>query len=473
MPALRSIADLPAPRGLPGLGNLHQIRPATAHLTLEAWCERHGPIYRMAVGPIKLVVIGDLDAINAILRDRPEGFRRTKQLAAITDEMGAAGVFSAEGEDWRRQRRLAVLALNSNHLQRYFHIIHTATGRLHRRFATLAAGEASLDIAQELTSFSVDVISALAFGHDLNTLERRDNELQGHIQRMFDMAGRRLNAPFPYWRRVRLRRDRALDRSLKLLHGAVAQFIAQARERMAARPELRDAPENFLEGILAQGTFSDAEISGNVLTLLNAGEDTTAHTLAWTLWFLSTRPEIQERLAAEARAVLGEDAFPPDYDSVARLPYTEAVLRESMRLKPVAAVNNAEPLADTTVAGIAIPKGTLLVLLQRYAGLHDSGVERPLEFDPERWLSDGESVPDPKSFLAFGAGPRFCPGRNLALLETKTALAMIARNFTVELDASGGPVTEQMSFTVIPRGLRVRLRARSPAPALSATPTAG
>jgi cytochrome P450 len=81
-----------------------------------------------------------------------------------------------------------------------------------------------------------------------------------------------------------------------------------------------------------------------------------------------------------------------------------------------------------------------------------------------RWLDDADA-PDQKSFLTFGAGPRFCPGRNLAFLEAKTALAMIARNFEISLDPTAGPVTELLGFTMSPKNLRVRLRERTPAAA--------
>lgn len=81
------------------------------------------------------------------------------------------------------------------------------------------------------------------------------------------------------------------------------------------------------------------------------------------------------------------------------------------------------------------------------------------EFLPERWLPDGDDTRAPKS-LAFGAGPRFCPGRNLAFLEAKTALAMIACDFELELDDSAGQVRETLKFAMVPEGLRVRLRER-------------
>ena len=462
---VRAIAELPGPPGLPLIGNAHQMRTRRLHLIVEGWCDRYGPVFRFDLGPRRFVAIGDLDEINSILRDRPDGFRRWRELKENADESGLAGVFVAEGDEWRHQRRLAVTALNSNHLQRYFHVVSTTCERLLGTLRSAARVGRAIDIQQELTSYTVDVTSLLAFGHDLNTLERGDNELQGHIQRVIQISGRRLGMPVRYWRWVRLPQDRAADRSLEEIRGAVMAFIQQARQRIKARPQLLDAPENFLEGMLAaqqtEGGFSDDEIIGNTFTMLLAGEDTTAHTIAWTLWFLASSPEHQSRVAHEALGVLGEHPSPVDYAMIESLSYCEAVLREAMRIKPVAPVLGAEPLADTRVAATRIPAGTRLLLLTRRASLN--AVEHGDQFDPERWLEHGHeqrSAPDQKSFLPFGAGPRFCPGRNLAFLESKAALAMIARNFEIELD-DGEPVTELFGFTTVPNGLRVRLRERA------------
>ena len=300
-------------------------------------------------------------------------------------------------------------------------------------------------------SYSVDVTSALAFGHDLNTLERGDGELQGHIGRVFELLARRILAPVPYWRVYKPRADRTAEQSLETIQREIEGFIAAARARMQANPELRDAPENFLESMLAKPEYSERDVIGNVFTMLFAGEDTTANTLAWATYLLAQDPAAQRRLAAEADAVLGADRTPQHAEAADAMHFAEAVFREAARLKSTAPIIFVEPIEDTTVAGVELPAGTRVVCMTRLVG-------RPLareRFDPDRWLTDGH---DAKTFLPFGAGPRFCPGRNLAFLEGKTALAMLARNFEWEPD--GPAPREHFGFTMGPTGLRVKLRPR-------------
>lgn len=464
--ASRTIDQLPGPSRLPLLGNAHQVRFGRLHLIVDDWCDHYGPIFRFDVGRSTVVVVDDLDEVHRILRDRPDRFRRGGRVKAVAEEMGNSGVFSEEGDVWRRQRRLVVSALNSAHVHRYFHIIRTATERLHRKLRSEARKGRPLEIGEHLMSYSLDVVSALALGHDMNTLENGESELQHHIERVFAMTLRRVYSPVPYWRRLKLPADRALDRSLAELDSAVARSIEEARARMAKNPALLEEPENLLEGMLAaqheEGRFTDREIIGNAHTLLNAGQDTTSNTMTWTTWFLASRASIQKRWAEEADQLLGDQTFPPDAQTADKLAYGEAVLRESMRLKPVTPVIGAEAIGDETILGTRVPGGTRLWLPTRRLSL--KAVARGMEFDPDRWLladKGGDEVPDQRTFLTFGAGPRFCPGRNLAFLSAKTAMGMIARNFEIEVAEDAGPVSERFAFTMAPEGVRVRLRERT------------
>ncbi len=104
---------------------------------IEQWGRRYGPVFRFSMGPRDVVGFTDPDAINAILRERPDGYRRWREVEAVADEIGIVGPFTSEGADWQRQRRLAVTALNTNHLRRYFDVIHDR----HRAPAHAAAGQ--------------------------------------------------------------------------------------------------------------------------------------------------------------------------------------------------------------------------------------------------------------------------------------------------------------------------------------------
>ena len=231
--ATRTIADLPGPRGLPGAGNALQLPNTRLHLALERWARRHGPVFRFTIGSRPIVAFAEPDAINAILRERPDGYRRWREAEDVFRELGIHGVFSAEGDEWRKQRRLAVMALNTNHLHRYFDVIRVSTERLRGRLERAAHTGEPFELQRAFMSFTTDVASSLAFGHDLNTLEH-ESELQSHIERVFPMLSRRIAAPFPYWRYVKPPADRAAERSLVEIRAAVDGFIAQARERMAA-----------------------------------------------------------------------------------------------------------------------------------------------------------------------------------------------------------------------------------------------
>lgn len=464
---IRSIDDLPGPPRLPLIGNAHAIlRSSSAHRTFEQWAERYGPIIRVQAGRRHAVVVSDFDEVNTILRNRPDGFRRWSEQQKINHElMRSNSLIYAEGVDWKRQRRLVVTALNTNHLNLYFDIIATSIERLHRRLARAAHEGRTIDIQQDLSSYTVDITSALVFGKDINTLERGENDLDGHIRLLMRMVARRLTMPIPYWRWFKLSADRALEHSVAEILREIHEFIDQARRRISERPELREAPENFLESMLvaqeADGSYTDDEIIGNTLAILTAGEDTTALTMGWAVWFVVSRPDMQARLAQEAE-VLGEDQFPRDHETVELLPYSEAVLRETIRLRSVVPMIPVEPLMDTTICGTHIPAGTRIMLLTHYASLQADVCEDE-NFVPERWLGEGDDdlrAPNQKAFLGFGAGPRFCPGHNLAFLEAKAALTMIARNFEMEFDDSLGPVREDFTFAMAPKGLRVRLRER-------------
>jgi cytochrome P450 len=152
------------------------------------------------------------------------------------------------------------------------------------------------------------------------------------------------------------------------------------------------------------------------------------------------------------------------------LVYLDACASETMRLKPVAPFIALQALRDTVVGNVAVPQGTMIWGVLRHDSVSDRLFERPEAFEPARWL-DGTEPPlssaAKRSAMPFGSGPRMCPGRYLALLEMKVAMAMLLSSFDIEsVDTpDGGPAEERMAFTMNPVGLRMRLLEAAAVPA--------
>jgi len=165
------------------------------------------------------------------------------------------------------------------------------------------------------------------------------------------------------------------------------------------------------------------------------------------------------------RALLGGAAQPADHEQLSRLDFIEACAHETMRLKPVAPLNIQQAIRDTVVGGVELPAGSLVMCLMRPASLDPDHFPDPLEFRPERWLAGAGNASASSArrvSMPFGAGPRMCPGRYLALSEIKMAIAMLLNHFVVEdvSTADGSEVQERLSLTMAPVGLTMRLRAR-------------
>jgi cytochrome P450 len=343
------------------------------------------------------------------------------------------------------------------------------TTRLKKRWERLADAGAPLDIVEELERFTVDVTTLITFGHDLNTVEQGDDIIQRKLEIVLPAFNRRLFALFPTWRLVRLPRDRRLDRALAELRAWLGELVAAERTRLAAEPGRAEQPSNFLEAMVSarddEGRpFSDDVIFGNLMTMLLAGEDTTAYALGWVVHLLCDSPESVMELRQEADGSLGTSDVAGDIETANKLAFAGAVANEAMRLRPITpVVVILEAKVETVVGDLLVPGGTRVFVLSRPAAYDPDRFAEPQAFRPRRWLGETTGAHDVAAHIPFGSGPRICPGRTLALLEMKLLLSMLYRNFNVERVGSADGVRENFRFVVSPVGLKVRLRRRSSA----------
>lgn len=462
---LREVDALAGPRAWPLLGNLPQIRPKQIHLDVEEWSRRFGPLFRLRFGRTPILVIASHELVKEVMRDRPDGFRRPAITTRVSEEMGGnPGVFLAEGAAWRNQRRMVMAGLAPHAVKGYFPALVKVVLRLRSRWHRAARSGHAIDLADDLKRYSVDIIAGLAFGTEVNTVEGAENDLQRHMDIILAAVARRSFSLVPYWRYFKLPADRRLDRSVAALRGAIEGLIRDARQRLAADPARAERPGNLLESMIcaaAEGNsgVDDAAVIGNVTTMLLAGEDTTANTLAWMLYLLKKHPSALAKARDEVLRVAPDPAA-FSIEQMDALDYVDACAQETMRLKPVGPFLPLEALRDTTVGDVRVRKGALVWCVMRRDSVDERYFPNAGEFQPDRWLQQGEGAVDKQISMPFGSGVRMCPGRYLAMLEIKIAVAMLLSSFDIASveTAGGNEPEEQLGFSMSPEGLHMRLQ---------------
>ena len=312
--------------------------------------------------------------------------------------------------------------------------------------------------------FTVDVTSSLAFGYPMNTIEEQGGAIQDHMEKVFPMIFKRINMPVPWYKVYRTKEDKEFDKAVEEMNRLVDEFIAAARKRLEENPDLRKNPPSVIEAIIVAAEEEEDDIStenvrGNLLTLLMAGEDTTAVTLNWMIYLLSQQPEVTENMRREANEVLGEKKWASAYEDNGKMRYIEGAAFESMRFKPVAPVMLFQAVEDVELEEVFVKKGQRILTQHRHGSLQDENFSDATKMKPERWLKESRCpVHNTEAFSPFGGGARYCPGRNLAILEVRMVMSMLLKNFEIELVTPYDSVNEKMAFTMMSSPYQVRLR---------------
>ena len=180
--------------------------------------------------------------------------------------------------------------------------------------------------------------------------------------------------------------------------------------------------------------MSDEQLRDEVMTVIMAGHETTAIALSWTWRLLALHPEVEKKLHAELDEQLNDA---PTVDDLPHLPYTDAVLKESMRLFPPAWAIGREAIEDCEIGGYHVPAKTQLFISQ-YVVHHDPSLfEDPDTFDPDRWTNGLEKKLPKYAYFPFGGGPRLCVGQSFAKMEAALLLATTAQKFRMTLSGDG------------------------------------
>lgn len=458
--------DLPGPKGIPFFGNLFQMDYPNIHNEFQELAEEHGEVYKLKMGPLNLAIVGNPKIIQYILRERPDGFIRMQKLNNVLRGEGIHGTFNSEGEDWKMHRRVVAKGLNIKNQEAFFDKMLISVNRLYEKWKKCADSGEAFNIQEDFIQFTADFTTTLVFGIDMNSIEGKGGKVQEHLDKIFPMIFKRINDQVQWHKIYRNKTDRDFDKSLKIVNSMVDQWIEEGKKRLVDHPELKENPSNFLEAILAasekEENFNDEEVKGNLMTILIAGEDTTAHTMTWSVFLMSKFSEYQAKAQIEVDGLLGDEKKITDFNSLQGYKLMESIANETMRLKPVAPVMLFEPLSDEVIEGYEFKKGSRILIHWRHAATKDENFTNGKDFYPERWLRESKCpMHSMDAFIPFGGGPRFCPGKHLAMLEMKTVLAMLFKNFEIEMVTPHAEVKEVMAFVMKSSGFKVRLKNRS------------
>ena len=414
---------MPGPRQrYPGEFALAVIRRPLA--LFEELARVHGDVAGFRIASQPVVLVSDPDRIRDVLVTHGRLFHKGRGLERAKMLLGE-GLLTSEDELHLRQRRLAQPAFHRARIAAYAETMATYAARRAEQWRD----GTQLDVSREMAAYTLAVVGKTLFDADIEGEAHEIGEALGAAIEAFNLSvlpfGELLEKlPIPITLRFRRGRER-LDATIYRL---IAERRASGEDRGDLLSMLLLAQDSEGDG----GGMSDRQLRDEAMTLLLAGHETTANLLAWTWYLLSQHPEVESALHAEIDAVPAEQL---GADDLARLPFTRAVLTESMRLFPPAWISGGAR-SSRTVRRARAARAHHRAHEPVGGAPRSAVVARGRPFRPERWMPGGSAL-DPArpkfSYFPFGAGTRVCIGEQFAWLEGTLALATIARRWRLRL----------------------------------------
>ena len=448
-----SAAPLPAgPRSLPLIGNL----PRFARDPLGFFCRlsrEYGDVARFSLGGgHKAVLVTHPDHIGQVLMETGKTFSKSYQKDFSTAVVFGNGLATSEGSFWRRQRKLAAPAFHSRRLNLYAETMV--------RFTQDAVEEwqegRTIDLHEEMMFLTQRIAAKTLFGADVAGVSRGVGEALDDILREMTAEMNGLGAFLPHG--VPTPGRSRLKNAVSQIDRVVQGIVDERRADLEGSPEGEsrdDLLAMLMEARDDEGMgMTDKQLRDEIVTLYIAGHETTANALSWAWMLLAQDPATMAELKVELKRVL--DGRLPTVEDVPALAYTNAAVKETLRLYPPAWTFFRVAGEGVRIGGYDIPKGTQVWISQWVTHRDGRFFENPNSFAPQRWLDGLEKRLPRYAYLPFGGGPRVCIGNRFAQMEAVLILATIAQRYRPQV-LDGGPEPEP-SMTLRPKGeMKARL----------------
>ena len=436
----------PGPHGNFLLGSAVELgRSSMKFLTRCA--RQYGDIVYLRFFGTPICLLTHPNDIEYVFVKNPANFVKSRDYRALKTVLGN-GLLTNEGTAWQKQRKLVQPAFRHENTQRYADVMVRAATRM---LDTWCEGE-TRDIHQQMMALTLEIVAEALFGSNVSGHASGVEQALGVLMNQFEgMAGLAFLLPEKFPLPSTLRFKRCVAQLDKIIYAII-------HERRTTRRRSNDLLEMLVRSQDEEGSqMSDEQLRDEVMTLFLAGHETTANALSWTWYLLAQHPEIETRLFEELNKVLHGKV--PTAADVARLPYTEMVVKESMRLYPPAWAVGRQAVGKFELGGYKFPAGTNIAILQWSTQRDARFFPDPERFEPERWSAEElRQNPLPRfAYFPFGGGPRVCVGAGFAMMEAILLLATMAQRFRMTL-VPNRKVKLLPSVTLRPRnGIRMVL----------------
>src|SRR3989441_2942091 len=414
----------PGPRGLPYIGSMLSFRqdPLGFFQQLQ---RTYGNMATVYIGKNPAVLLFRPEHVRYVLVEHPRDF--TNRGVLQRDSNGNNGGFASEGlltidgEKHRQQRHAVQPAFHKKRIEGYAGIMEQYTQEL---LKTWHPGD-RVDMSRAMQELTLRVVSKCLFSIDLSSQlgplsDAFDGVIGSSTSMVEDLLNIRIDNPITgYGKRM------AAMRQLDML---IYTLIAQRRDDDRAYNDVLAMLMSAESGEEPETKLTEKQIHDHILTFLAAGHETTAIALVWTFYLLSQYPQVRSKLQDEIRSVLA--GHEPTLEDLAKLPYLDWVLNESMRLYPPAWLQMRFVAQESELDGVRLPVGTMLILSQWVIHRLPDIWQDPEVFRPERWDPANKQQLPLGAYFPFGGGPRTCLRIPLAQLEARIILASILQHYT-------------------------------------------
>lgn len=406
---------------------------------------RYGDAARVVIGPKTLYVFNHPDHAKHVLADNASNYHKGIGLVQAKRAIGD-GLLTSDGPLWREQRKVIQPVFQAKRIAAQAGVIAEEAASLVARLRAHSGG-GPINIMEEMTGLTLGVLGRALLEDDLGAFPGIGHSFEAvQDQAMFEMVSLSM---VPMW--VPLPKQLRFRRARQHLDQVVSTLVENRLSRTGESGD--DVMSRLIESTRreADPLVGRQRMRDELVTLLLAGHETTASTLGWSFYLLDEHPHVWQRLHDEAVAVLGDRA--PTSEDLHQLRYTTMVVEEVMRMYPPVWILPRLAQRDDEVGGYHVPAGSDVVISPYIMHRHPAFWKDPERFDPERF--DPAAVVDrPRyAYIPFGAGPRFCVGNNLGMMEAVFVLASVARELRLVRQPGYRVVAEPMLSLRIRGGL--------------------